>query len=102
MDRCDVRVIERRSGTRLTHQALTPLGGVGLGGFHGLERDLAIEARILREPHHAHAAGSELAHDVVRPDVGAGVQRYCPARYFFDAASSLSGTTLSGSMRIMM
>ncbi len=71
----DVRVIERRGGARLAHQALAPFGRIGVGALHRLQRDLAIEPGVFRQPDDAHPAGTELADDVIRPDRCAGVHR---------------------------
>ncbi len=48
----------------------------GVAGVEELERDVAIEPRVAREVHGAHAAGAEHAGDhVVLGDDGAGLQR---------------------------
>ena len=61
----DVRVVERREHLRL---ALEPRETIGVAreclGQH-LQRDVAIELRVARTPHLAHAAGTEQCDDFI-------------------------------------
>lgn len=65
--RDDVRMGEPRHRLRLADQ---PQPGCGAGAeiAHDLDRDPAIEIRIVRLEHDAHAAGPELAHDAKMTD----------------------------------
>ena len=68
-----VRVAQLRHRARLAQQP--GLRGVVAGerGPQHLQRDLAIELGVVREPHGAHAAGAELALEPILADLLAGV-----------------------------
>ncbi len=68
VDGGDVRMIERGGGARFAHQPLAAFDGLRIGALDRLQRDFSIEARILGQPHHAHAAGTELAENAIRPN----------------------------------
>ena len=70
----DVRMIERREHLRLAAEAREALGIVGNGGEQDLDRDLAIQLRIARAIHLAHAAGAQQGDDLVRAEAGAGAE----------------------------
>ena len=64
VDGGDVRVIERRQHLRFAREARQPLGIGGERLRQDLERDLAIEPRVARAVHLAHAACTEQRHDL--------------------------------------
>src|SRR5678815_4895037 len=68
VDGRDVRVIERGRGARLDEEALAAYAVVGELGGQQLERDVAIEARIVRQEDFAHAAAPEHAANQEAPD----------------------------------
>src|SRR4029078_11308619 len=68
----DVRVVERRGGTRLLLEAAPPIRlerRVGREHFH---RDVAIEPGVARTVHRAHAARANRCQDFVRTDARPG------------------------------
>jgi hypothetical protein len=68
----NVWVIKRRSRSRFT---LEPSQSIGIGGKRRrqyLDRDVALQARVARTIHLAHAAGADLTDDLVRAKAGAG------------------------------
>jgi tRNA (guanosine-2'-O-)-methyltransferase len=66
----EVRVAQRRDRAEL---ALEPDRGVALGHAAKFQRDLHVEAQIVTEVHHAHAAAAELAdQQIAVPDDMAG------------------------------
>src|SRR6185503_17121758 len=58
----DVRVVQRRDRARLALEALVERT------VNGLDGDDAIEPRVARLPHFAHAAGADRGQDLVRSD----------------------------------
>ena len=73
----DVRVDEPARRPRLADQADLALLDLGLGGVadaHRLERQLAVDVRVLRQEDLAHGAGAEAAFDAVAAERGAGVE----------------------------
>jgi hypothetical protein len=65
VNRHDVGVIQRRGGASLLQEAALPaLVGHRLGGEH-LERNGTLKQRVVRAIDHPHAAGAELANDLV-------------------------------------
>ena len=71
VDRRDVRVIERAGGARLPQQAGRGVRMAGGLRRQELERDPALEVRILGEIHRPHPAGADVAEDPVVGDGGA-------------------------------
>src|SRR6185295_3133788 len=59
----------------------------GRRGAQALERDLAMQARVVAEKHAAHAADPELVHDDVRADLIAGLN----VRKLFGVAAGRAG-----------
>ena len=55
-------------GAGFVEQLGAAAGGAGLRARHGLQRDVAAEARVFGEHHRAHAALAELAHHSIRAD----------------------------------
>ena len=76
MDRADVRMAELRDGLRLTLEARPPRGVVHHGGRQHLDRDVAVEPRIVRPVDLAHPARAEQAHDFVGAESRAGGNRH--------------------------
>ena len=68
VDRADVRVIERRRGSGLLLEALDAGGIAREVGGQELQRDLAPEAQLGREPHLAHASRTDEGDDFVRAE----------------------------------
>ena len=72
VDRGDVRMLQRRRGLGLLHEAAAALGvGDELRKQH-LERDFAVERRVDRSVDDAHAAAAELADERVVGQRAAG------------------------------
>jgi hypothetical protein len=71
VDRGDVRVIERAGRTGLPQQAGSGVRMTGGVGRQELERDPAVEVRILGQIDRAHPAGADVAKDPVVGDGGA-------------------------------
>ena len=59
VDGDDVGVVEARRGLRLAPEALDELAVLGIALRHDLERDLAAEARVLRQVDGRHAADTQ-------------------------------------------
>ena len=72
--RADVRVVERGRGARLLLEPLDAERVAREVGWQDLQRDLAPEAHLGREPHLAHAARAEGAHDLVGVQPRAGTE----------------------------
>ena len=66
VDGRDVRMIEPRGGARLAQDAIADR--VARPGDEALERDAALEPRIVAEEHLPHAADAELVEDLIRSD----------------------------------
>ena len=72
----DVRVIQRRSGSRFLLEALKPAGiGRGIRGKH-LDRDVAPESRVATAIDLAHSARAEQGKDFVGTEMDTGCQRH--------------------------
>ncbi|MFT3768868.1 MAG: hypothetical protein QM820_25780 [Minicystis sp.] len=56
---------EERGGARLAREAIERVGVARVRGVDELERDLATEREVMGDPHGAHAAVGELAHEPV-------------------------------------
>jgi hypothetical protein len=67
MDGGDVRVVQARECQRLVAEAGERFRARRQPRRQHLERHLALEPRVAREPDLAHAAGAQLADDLVRP-----------------------------------
>src|SRR6202007_2230525 len=67
----DVRMVQLARGLRLEHEALLVLGAAGRVFLEddGLQREQAVEVRILGLVDDAHRAAAELADDAVAPDL---------------------------------
>ena len=76
MDRADIRMAELRDGPRLTLAARAPRGVVHHAGRQHLDRDVAVQPRIVRPVDLAHPAGAEQAHDFVGTKSRAGTNRH--------------------------
>ena len=65
VNRADVGMVQRRSGSRLPPEALQGLRARQQIIRQELQRDVAFEAQVLRLVHHTHPASPELLQDVV-------------------------------------
>ena len=74
VDGDDVRMVERRDGTRFAIEAFEAAGFVGDVGRQDLQRDLAAKPRIARAIHLAHASGSKRGDDFVRSKLLTGTE----------------------------
>ena len=81
-------MLQRRSGLNLHHEPLCTQHGGELGLQH-LERDVAIMLEIVREIYRRHAAGAELALDLVAAGEG-GVEAVDGAHRGFSTGVSLA------------
>jgi len=68
VDGDDVRMTQPSGGAGLALEPLDHPGAMEHRRRHDLDGDLAIEADLVREVHGGHAAASEFAVDVVRPE----------------------------------
>ncbi len=60
VNRADVRVVQRRGRARLAQMPVDRIGIPRVGFGHELQRDMAVEARVLGLPDHTHAALADL------------------------------------------
>ena len=74
VDRADVRMVQRGQHLRLALETGEAIGIEREGVRHDLQRDLAIQLRVARAIHLAHAAGAEGGEDFIRADSGAGTE----------------------------
>ena len=72
----DVGMIQRRERLRFAREPRQPVGVAGEGVGQDLQRDIAIELRIARAKHLAHAAGADLGGDFVGTEAGARGQSH--------------------------
>ena len=86
VDRGDVRVVERGQRLRLAREPREPLAIVGDRFGEHLDRDVAIEFRIARAVHLAHAAGTERPEDFVLAEARPGRQRHVRGPRFYSGA----------------
>ena len=77
VDRRDGRVRERRGGARLLEERRPSGGGVGA---EDLQRDVAAEARVAREPDLSRRAGAPELADLVRSHAKTGREVHRKAR----------------------
>ena len=68
-------MVERGEVQRLLAEADEPLGVARELARQQLERDVTIEARVVRPVHVAHAARTQAIDDDVRPERGAAIQQ---------------------------
>ena len=61
----DVRVTERAGGTRFVHEALDHVRVGRELGMQDLDRDAALDQRVLREEHRAHPAFAQGSYDPI-------------------------------------
>ena len=76
MDLRDVRMVERREDLRF---ALEPGQAIRIGGEsfrQDLQGDIAVELRVVRPLHFAHAAFANLGGDLVVAESGADCERH--------------------------
>src|SRR5262245_21678874 len=64
----DVRMVERRGGSRFLAKALDALVVFGETRRQQLERDLTAQPRVLREIYFTHSSPSDLVNDLVSSD----------------------------------
>jgi hypothetical protein len=76
VDLRDVRVIERGERLCFTRKSRDAIGVAGKGVGQNLDRDVAIQLRIARALHFAHAAGTERRQNFVRTKASAVYQRH--------------------------
>ena len=72
VERADVGVLEGGDGARLALEALAELAARGEMLRQDLDGDLAVEPRVARAIHLAHAAGADGGKDLVRAEGGPG------------------------------
>jgi hypothetical protein len=72
----NVRVIESRGGARFAQETLARDGIGGQGVGENLESDFAVQPRVARPPHLAHAPGAEQRQDFVGAKTGSGRERH--------------------------
>ena len=77
VDRGDVRMIQGGEHFRFALEARQPIGVGGERGRQDLDRDLALELRVGRPIHLAHAAFADRRGDVVDAEARAGSQGHC-------------------------
>src|SRR5207244_1874276 len=75
-DREDVRVRERRDRERLTLEPGERIRVLRERFREDLDRDLALQVRVVSAVDLAHAAGAERAADLVGAETGSGWQRH--------------------------
>ena len=75
-NRDDVGVIERRRGPGFAHEARQAIVVRIDGAGQDLQRDAAVETRVLREIHLAHPTLAERREDLVVPESGTLVQTH--------------------------
>ena len=71
-----MRMVERRGGPRLAEMAVDDLPLLLLLLKHELQRDAALQARILRLPDHTHAARADLLDQAVMEQLFSGFDRH--------------------------
>ena len=76
VDDGDVGMGERRGRTCLLNEARQLLGGEAPVGAEQLERDPAVQARVVGEKHFAHAAGAKRRQHLIPPERGARLERH--------------------------
>jgi hypothetical protein len=81
VDAGDMRVIQRRQGSRLALEAHQAIRVAGKRFRQDLERHLAPEFGVAGAIHLAHAAFAQLGEDVVRAETGAGGEGHAGALY---------------------
>src|SRR5271170_5203834 len=72
VEHADVRMAEAGNGARLTLEALANFGRVGYALREDFDGDGAVQARIARAIHFAHAASAEERFNLVGAEFGAG------------------------------
>src|SRR5262245_2799988 len=65
----DVRMIERRGGSRFLAKALDALGVCGETRRQQFERDLTAQPTVLRQIDFTHSSPADLVDDLVSPDL---------------------------------
>ena len=75
-DRNDVRMGQRGDGFRLALETETGFGILGDGIGDDFDRDVAVEAAVVRPVHLSHPALAEKLADIVRTEGGAGSERH--------------------------
>ena len=74
MNLCDARMVERRQRARLAVEHRKPKGIGGKRQWQNLDRDVAVQPRVMRAIDLAHAADAEDTDDLVRSEPRAGRQ----------------------------
>ena len=72
----DVRMVERGQRLRFAGEPRQPIGIAGEGVRQDFQRDVAVQLRVPRAIHLAHAAGPDGAEDFVRTESHACGQRH--------------------------
>ncbi len=75
-ERADVGVREACRDLRLAREAPERFGVVAVARGDDLERNVALEPRVARPIHLAHASGPERSKDLVRPEARPGPERH--------------------------
>ena len=72
MDVRNVRVIQRRENLRFPLKTRQAIGIIGKGIGKDLERDVALQSRVVRAIDLAHSPGAERGENLIRADAGTG------------------------------
>ena len=80
VDRHDVRMVEASCRARFLLEPAQPVGVRGVGGGQHLDRDLAIQPRVVRAVDLAHAPRPDGRDDVVRAKTGSGIDAHGSGR----------------------
>ena len=104
--RADVRVTDSREGLRLTLEAFELRGACTVWRQQDLDGDGAIQPRVARAVHLAHAAGAQRRHDFIWADLRASRQRHeqsfeSSRVYFFSTCLSIHSMIRSASCRLL-
>ena len=84
----DVGMVQRRQGPGFTLEAREPLGVVRERLGQDLDRDIAVQRRITRLIHLAHAALADLCGDFVDAETRAGGEGQCQLDYMGESRSA--------------
>ena len=77
VDGDDVGMLEGGGGARFLREAAQPVGIARGPGRQDLDGDVALEARVTRPIHLAHAATADVGDDFVRAESGAERECHC-------------------------
>jgi hypothetical protein len=90
VDRADARIVQRGDGARFLLDAVAGFGvGRERAGEH-FDRDVAIEARVSRSVHFAHAARAKRRDDFVGTKTRPRFERHVNAEFYLRRATQYS------------